>query len=80
MHLVEDEVEDEGEEVEQPARPQHPPRDPGRDEAGLSSIVTGLGDIQTRPGVVGDSLLINLLQKDNHSSVLTQICLILHKL
>ena len=66
MHLVEDEVEDEGEEVEQPARPQHPPRVPGGDEAGLSSIVNGLGDIQARPGVVGDGLLINLNVRHVH--------------
>ena len=60
MHLVEDEVEDEGEEVEQPARPQHPPRDPGRDEAGLSSIDNGLGAIQGRAGDASASLLIIL--------------------
>ena len=31
MHLVEDEVEDDGGKVEEPARPQHPRRDPGGD-------------------------------------------------
>ena len=38
MHLVEDEVEDEGGEVEHPSRPKHPPRVSCRDEAELSDI------------------------------------------
>ena len=39
MHLVEDEVEDEGGEVEEPARPQHPRRDPGGDSDGDAAAI-----------------------------------------
>ena len=58
MHLVEEEVEDERGEVEQPSRPQHPPHVSCRDEAELSSIAYGLGDIQARKGDACSSLCI----------------------
>ena len=38
MHLVEDEVEDEGGEVEDPACPKHPRRDPGGDSEFLPKL------------------------------------------
>ena len=58
MHLVEDEVEDKGGEVEQPASPKNPPRVSCRDEAGLSSIADG--DIQAREGDASACLRIIL--------------------
>ena len=39
MHLVEDEVEDDGGEVEQPSRPQHPRRDPSGDSDGDAAAI-----------------------------------------